>query len=169
MLFDKVAFEGLEKGAGTLALAGIIVFFAGLSASLGTIFAPVDSPYQLHSMVIMFLVMVSAFLTWLVWAELSYLIGTKVLRGQATFKEILRNLGFAYLPILLSVLLALPNIRLGLLVMFILLVWMAIIGYVAVMGAEKFGVVKALVTTVLCWLVGIAAMANVLTSTRLIS
>lgn len=165
LLFDKVAFEGFEKNAEAIITSGIIVFFAGVLAGIGTVFAPVETPHILHSMVIMLLVEMLAFFTWFGWAGLAYLIGTKVLRGGGAFKEILRNLGFAYLPALLAFLLVTP---IGLQIMAVLLIWMIGIGMMAVSSAEKFGVVRGLVTTALCWLVGVVIIRIVLIATWLI-
>ncbi len=165
LLFDVTAFEEFERDSEIVAFGGILVFLSGILAGIGTVFAPLTTPHVLHSFVIILLIVTISFLTWFAWAGLSYLIGTIVLRGEAQFRDLVRNLGFAYIPALLSFLLVLPS---GLIFITIMLLWMAGMGVVATRGAEKFGMIKAMVTTVLCWSVGIVVMANLLPSLRIV-
>jgi hypothetical protein len=50
----------------------------------------------------------------------------------------------------------------------IILVWMAGIGVISTLSAQKFGIVKALITTIMVWSFFFVALANILTSLRLI-
>lgn len=47
--------------------------------------------------------LVSTFLGWLLWSVTTFVIGTRLFGGQATFAEMLRVIGFAQLPRLLEV------------------------------------------------------------------
>ena len=165
LMFDPAAFEDFESSAEAVAFGIIVVFLSGALAGVGAVFTPAVSEHTLHTFVLILLTVVIAFVTWFAWAGLSYLIGTKVLRGEASYKLLFRNLGFAYIPALLSFLLVVPA---GLVVMLIILLWMAGIGTAAVISAEKFGYVRAIATTVLSWTIWIVVLANALPALRIV-
>jgi hypothetical protein len=87
---------------------------------------------------------VSAFVGWLIWAGLTYLIGDKLLGGTATWGELLRTLGFAQTPRLLLVLAHVPTV--GLLVQLTVFVWTLITSVVALRQALDFGTGRAVLT-----------------------
>ena len=94
--------------------------------------------------------LVAAFLGWLVWAGVTYLIGDKLLGGTATWGELLRTLGFAQSPGVLYVLGIIP--LLGGLIRFAVLIWVLIAGIIAIRQALDFSTGKAVLTAVLGWL-----------------
>lgn len=94
---------------------------------------------------------VAAFIGWLIWALLTYLIGDKVLGGTATWGELLRTLGFAQAPGLLLVLGVVPGLRL--LSVGIVAVWTLITGVVALRQALDFSTGRAILTAVIGWVV----------------
>lgn len=94
--------------------------------------------------------LIAAFLGWLIWAGVTYLIGDKLLGGTATWGELLRTLGFAQTPGLLVVLGIVPIV--GGLVRFAVSVWVLVAGIVALRQALDFGTGKAILTAVLGWL-----------------
>jgi len=87
---------------------------------------------------------VTAFVGWLIWAGLTFLIGDKLLGGTATWGELLRTLGFAQTPRLLLVLAHVPTI--GLLVQLVVFVWTLITSVVAIRQALDFGTGRAVLT-----------------------
>jgi hypothetical protein len=93
----------------------------------------------------------SALLGWLLWAGITYLIGTKLFGGTATWGELLRTIGFAQTPGVLQVLGLIPVlggiIRLG------VAIWVLIAGIIAIRQALDVTTGKAILTAVLGWLV----------------
>ena len=87
---------------------------------------------------------VTAFVGWLIWAGVTYLIGDKLLGGTATWGELLRTLGFAQAPRLLLVGANLPAV--GLLVQLVVFVWTLFTSVVALRQALDFGTGRAIVT-----------------------
>jgi hypothetical protein len=87
---------------------------------------------------------ISAFVGWLIWAGLTYLIGDKLLGGTATWGELLRTLGFAQTPRLLLVLAHVPAV--GLLVQLVVFVWTLITSVVALRQALDFSTGRAVLT-----------------------
>jgi hypothetical protein len=87
---------------------------------------------------------VTAFVGWLIWALITYLIGDKLLGGTATWGELLRTLGFAQTPRLLLVLAHVPVV--GLLVQLVVFVWTLFTSVVALRQALDFGTGRAVLT-----------------------
>ena len=91
----------------------------------------------------------STFVGWLVWAVVTWLIGTKVFNGQATLPEMLRVIGFAYAPSLFS---AIPCVN------FFVLFWLLATGFVAVRAGLDLDNTKTAITIIL----GVAAVFAVM-------
>lgn len=102
---------------------------------------------------------VMALAGWLVWAGVTYLIGDKLLKGTATWGELLRTIGFAQTPGLLVGLAVVPLV--GGLVRIVVAVWMLIAGIIAIRQALDFSTGKAVLTAFLGWL-AIAIPASIL-------
>ena len=93
--------------------------------------------------------LIGAFIAWLIWAGVTYLIGDKVLGGTATWGELLRTLGFAQSPGVLYILAFIP--LLGWVVRFGVAVWVLVAGVIAIRQALDFSTGKAVLTAVLGW------------------
>ena len=91
-----------------------------------------------------------AFVGWLLWSGVTYLIGDKLLGGTATWGELLRTIGFAQSPGVLYVLAVLPIV--GGLVRLLVMIWLLVAGIVAIRQALDFSTGKAVLTAVLGWL-----------------
>jgi hypothetical protein len=102
--------------------------------------------------------LVAAFVGWLVWSGVTYLIGDKLLGGTATWGELLRTIGFAQSPGVFYALAIVP--LLGGLVRLAVMVWLLVAGVIAIRQALDFSTGKAIFTAVLGWLVmALLAMA----------
>lgn len=97
---------------------------------------------------------ISAFLSWVLWAFLTWLIGTKLFRGTATVSELLRTLGFAMSPGVLYILGIIPF--LGGLIGFAVWIWTLVAGVIAIRQALDFDTGKAILTAVISWAIVIA-------------
>jgi hypothetical protein len=84
-----------------------------------------------------------------VWAGITWLIGTRLLGGTATWGELLRTIGFAQTPRLLSILAFIPV--LGWLIRAVVAIWLLLAGIIAIRQALDFGTGKALLTAFLGW------------------
>jgi hypothetical protein len=94
---------------------------------------------------------ISALLSWLLWAGITYLIGAKLLGGTATWGELLRTIGFAQTPGVLYVLGIIPV--LGGIIRFGVAIWVLIAGIIAIRQALDVSTGKAILTAALGWLV----------------
>ena len=165
LLFDPEAFRDFEHSGEATAFGVIVIFMAGILSGIGTYFTPAIEEQILHILVVIPITTSIGFVSWILWAGLSFLIGKFILGGTASFRDLFRNLGFAYIPSILSFLLV---FQFGLVIMMIILVWMAGIGVISTLSAHKFGMMKALITTIIVWTLFFVALANTLTSLRLI-
>lgn len=94
--------------------------------------------------------LVGALIGWLIWAGVTYLIGTKLFDGTATWGELLRTLGFAQAPGVLAVFGFIP--LLGGLIKFAVAIWVLVAGIIAIRQALDFTTGKAVLTAVIGWL-----------------
>jgi len=103
---------------------------------------------------------VAALFSWLVWAGITYLIGDKLLKGTATWGELLRTLGYAQAPAVLLIFGFVPV--LGNILGAVVGIWLLVTGIVAIRQALDFDTGKAVMTAFLGWLVAVAIPAIVI-------
>ena len=94
---------------------------------------------------------IGAFIGWVIWAAVTYFVGTALFGGTATFGELLRTLGFANSPGVLYVLGFIPG--LGMLIKLIVGLWVLVCGIVAIRQALDFSTGKDILTAIVGWLV----------------
>jgi len=104
--------------------------------------------------------LVSAFLGWLIWAGLTYLIGTKVFGGTADMGEMLRTLGFAQSAGVLGIVGFIPF--LGGMVRFAVFLWTLVAAVIAIRQALDFDTGKAVLTAVLAGVVVFAVVLGIM-------
>lgn len=112
---------------GLVALAGAI---GGAGAGLGGIVTGIFSAY----------------IGWLLWSGVAYLVGDKLFGGTATWGELLRTIGFAQAPGILYLIGVIP--LLGWLVNLLVAFWILIAVIVAIRQALDFGTGRALLTAI---------------------
>ena len=93
----------------------------------------------------------SALVAWLVWAGITFAVGTKVFGGEATWGELLRTLGFAQAPGVLFAFAIIP--LLGWIPAAAASVWVLITGFVAIRQALDIGNGKTFLTILVGWIV----------------
>lgn len=93
----------------------------------------------------------SAILGWIIWAWLTYFIGTQLFHGTATPGEMLGTIGFAQTPRALNVFGFIPV--LGGVLRFAVAIWVLIAGVVAIREALDVTTGKAIATALSGWLV----------------
>ena len=101
--------------------------------------------------------LIGALIGWAVWAGVTYLVGTVVFNGTATWGELLRTLGFAQSPGVLYVLAIIPLF--GWFAKLIIGIWVLIAGVIAIRQALDITTAKAIITAVLGWLLLMTLMA----------
>ena len=90
-----------------------------------------------------------ALLGWGIWSFITYFIGTRVFDGTATYKELLRCIGFSNALGVLNILSFIPV--LDWLILFLTGIWSLIAMVVAVRQALDFSTGKAILTCIIGW------------------
>ncbi|MEW5931713.1 MAG: YIP1 family protein [Gemmatimonadota bacterium] len=103
--------------------------------------------------------LISAFVGWLVWSALTYVVGTRLFGGTADMGEMLRTIGFAQAPGVLNVLGIIPI--LGGLVRFVVFLWILAAAVIAIRQALDFSTGKAVGTALVGAIAYIVIMALV--------
>lgn len=142
---DTPVFSEIANDPAATSQAGIIVVAVSLLSGIGA-----GLRGQFFSRLAWELI-AGLVLGWLLWAVVTYFIGTSLFGGKATVEEMLRVLGYASAPRLLGFF---AFIRcLGGLAALIGAVLALVAGIIAVREAMEFDTGKAVITVVIGWLV----------------
>jgi hypothetical protein len=134
---DVATYEEVENDLTATGQAATVVAIAAVAAAIG-------ASRQGSGGVIATLL--ASLLGWALWAGVTYVVGTKLMDGTATWGELLRTLGFAQSPRILLVLGIIPV--LGKLVVLVVGIWTLVTGVVAIRQALDITTGKAIVTAV---------------------
>ncbi len=148
---DIQVYEEVEADESATVQAAIVVGIVSVASGIGSAQAGAAG---------MFGGLVAAFLGWLIWSGVTYLIGDKLLGGTASWGELLRTLGFAQSPGVLYVLGILPGV--GGPIRFLVAIWLLVAGIIAIRQALDFSTGKAVATAVLGWLAMLLISAAIL-------
>lgn len=141
-MLNTATYEEVEADSSATSQAATVVVIVAIAQAIGAI-----GSGSLQGII---LAPIGAIVGWLVWAGITYLVGDKLLGGTATWGELLRTIGFAQSPGVLSALAFIPV--LGWLVRFVVGIWILIAGIIAIRQALDFGTGKAVLTAILGWL-----------------
>lgn len=100
---DKSVYAEVEADQTATSQAAIVVaIVAVLSAIAGGVTTLIAG--EGSSFIGAFLgALIGAFVSWVVWAAVTYFVGTRLFHGEATLGEMLRVIGFAQAPLILNV------------------------------------------------------------------
>lgn len=132
-VYEEVEADGRANGQAALVVALVAVAAAvgGVGGGTGGIVTGI----------------LSAYIGWLLWSGVTYLIGTKLLGGTATWSELLRTIGFAQSPGVLYVIGVIP--LLGWLANLVVAFWVLIAVIVAIRQALDFRTGRAILTALI--------------------
>jgi hypothetical protein len=147
-LLDVATYEEVEADDSATVQAAGVVLIVAIAQAIGAI----GTGNVLGAAI-------ASILGWLIWSGVTYLIGSRVFGGTATWGELLRTIGFAQAPGVLLVLAAIP--LLGWLIRFIVAIWMLIAVIIAIRQALDFSTGKAIGTALLGW-IAMLVLASVL-------
>lgn len=131
-------YEEVEADTTATGQAALVVCLVAVAAAIGSANA---GPVVVASRLI------AALVGWLIWSGVTYLIGDKLLKGTATWGELLRTVGFALGPGILLMLAIVPAIAAP--VRVVVNLWILVAAIVAIRQALDFGTGKAILTAVL--------------------
>ncbi|MFQ5679087.1 MAG: YIP1 family protein [Gemmatimonadota bacterium] len=137
-------YEEVEADTTATSQAAVVVGIVAVAAAVGGLSAGGQG---------FFSGLLGAYVGWLVWSGLTYLIGDRIFGGTATWGELLRTIGFAQAPGVLLVLALVPVLG-GIAVVGVRL-WMLVTGIVAIRQALDFDTGRAILTALLGWLAAV--------------
>ncbi len=141
-MLDVATYEEVEADTTATGQAAIVVGIVAICGAIGGI-------REGSSGVIAGVL--GAFISWMVWAGVTFVVGEKMFGGTATWGELLRTLGFAQAPGVLYLLGIIPV--LGTLVQFAVAIWIMVAGVIAIRQALDFTTGKAVITAIVAFLV----------------
>jgi hypothetical protein len=144
--FHVPTYEAVEHDTTATGQAAVVVALAAVASAVGNAFR--GGPGLVAALV-------GYLLGWAIWSGITYLVGTRLFRGTATWGELLRTLGFAQAPGVLLVLAIVPV--LGALVKGVVSLWLLATGIVAIRQALDVGTGKAVLTALIGWVGWLAA------------
>ncbi len=148
---DRSVFAEVEHDESATTQAAIVVAIVAALSVIGSIVqmlyslvrgSDVEFGGLLLSVVVTFAV---TFINWVIWAGVTYLVGTKLFKGEATFSEMLRVIGFAYAPQMLGIIPCIGGI--------VGSIWSLIASYLAIKEGLDLDDTGTIVTIVGGWLV----------------
>ena len=137
---DIDTYEEVEHDTTATSQAAVVVTIVALAAAIGGVRSGSGG---------LIAGLIGAFAGWLIWSGVTYLIGTALFEGKATWGELLRTLGFAQSPGVLYVLGIVP--LLGGLVRFAVWIWLLVAGIIAIRQALDIDTGKAILTALIGW------------------
>lgn len=141
-LLQVDVYEEVEADADATKQAALVVGLVALAAAAGG--ARAGAPAVVGGII-------AAYIGWLLWSGIAYVIGDKLLGGTATWGELLRTIGFAQSPGILYVLGIIPI--LGWVLRIVVMFWILAAVIIAIRQALDFGTGKALLTALLGFIV----------------
>lgn len=138
-LLDVDTYEEVEHDAAAMPQAAGVVVMAAVAQAIGASGGGISAALGSAA---------AALVGWGVWAGVTYLIGTKVFDGTATWGELLRTLGFAQSPGILAIIGILPLMGL---VTWVIPFWLLVTGFIAIRQALDLGNGKTFLTILVGW------------------
>src|SRR5262245_44219424 len=149
---DVSRYEEVEHDEGLSGQAALVVLLAGMAGGFGEGLGHTIHGHGGPPLIVgMIAGGLGGLLGWVIWAALTYFIGTRLFGGTATPGEMMRTLGFAQSPAVLNALGFIPI--LGWLIRTAVAVWTLVAGVIAVRQALDVSTEKAIFTVAIGWLV----------------
>lgn len=148
---DRQVFADIEHDEAATTQAAIVVAIVAGLAVIGNIISLLLSflnPQGTRAGSILLSIVVTILLTfvnWVIWAGVTYLVGTRLFKGQATFIEMLREIGFATAPRMLGIIPCIGGI--------IGAIWSLIASYFAIKEGLDLDDTNTIITIVIGWII----------------
>jgi hypothetical protein len=151
---DFTVFREIAEDEGAMTQAAIIVVVVTLLSGIGTLIGSLIAGTSFGSALLGFLsawLISGILLGWILWAVLTYFVGTLLFQGKTDIPEMMRVLGYANAPNLLGVFGFIPCV--GWLIALVGWILSLIAGVLAVREAMEFDTGKAIITVVISWVI----------------
>lgn len=142
---DVNTFEEIEHDQTATSQAAIVVAIVALISGIGSGFLAAFS--EGNFLISFFGTLIWAFIGWVLWSAITYFVGTTFFEGQADLGEMLRVIGFAQAPQVLSIIPCLGS--------FVGWIWSLIAGFIAVRQGLDLDNTRAFFTVLIGFLVNL--------------
>ncbi len=151
-MLDVNLYEEVEADTSLTQEALIIVILVSIAGGIGSFLAGLIGGGGIGAAVIGLIVaVVMGVVGYYIWAYITYFVGTNLFGGTANVGEMLRTLGYASGPRVLSILAFIPC--LGGLASLAGAIWALVTGVIAVRQALDFDTGKAIITVIIGWVI----------------
>lgn len=135
---DSKTFEEIEHNTSLTLTAALIVVLVSLVSGVGNgLFNALRGGYFGKGFLSS---LIGVIVGWLIWSVVTWLVGTRLFKGQASLDEMLRVIGFAYIPLVLSIIPCVGGVIGG--------IWALAAGFIAVRQGLDLDNTKAFFTVV---------------------
>jgi hypothetical protein len=151
---DAKTFEEIEHNTSLTVTAGIIVVIISLITGLGTGIS--NAIFHRSFLGGFFSTLIGSIIGWFIWSAVTWFVGTRLFGGQADINEMLRVIGFAYLPMALFIIPCIGPI--------IGAIWTLVAGFVAIRQGLDLDNTKTFFTVIIgaaCYFI-LTAILNLL-------
>lgn len=146
---DPTVYREIAEDEGAMSQAAIIVVVVTLLSAIGS---SVGTGNFIVSMLVSWIT--SIVIGWIVWAALTYFVGSKLFQGRSSIPEMMRVLGFASAPRLLGIFGVIPC--LGWIAALAGAILALVAGFFAVRESMEFDSTKAILTMLISWVISFA-------------
>lgn len=167
LAMDPATFREIENDSGATFQALIVVvvsaILSSLGGALGGFLLNLNDGNQGFSSARFIAMAVWVTVAWLLWSAITYLLGTKVFKGEATYGEMLRVIGFAHAPHAFGIFALLPIF--GVAITLLVSVWSLGAGVVAIYEGLDLDIGKTIAVALLgffVYLIGLGLIINFL-------
>ena len=153
-MLDVNLYEEVEADTSLNQEALIVVILVSIAGGIGSFLAQVFSGEIGPAVISLLVTIVLGIVSYYIWAYITQFVGTRFFGGTADPGELLRTLGYASGPRALALLGFIPC--LGGLAALVGAIWALVTGVVAVRQALDFDTTKAILTSIIGWVIALA-------------
>jgi hypothetical protein len=143
---DSTVYREIAKDQNAMSEAAIIVVIVAILSSIGR---AIGSGSFFLTLIVTLLTAI--LVNWILWAILTYFVGTALFKGKTDIPEMMRVLGYANAPNLLGVFGFIPCVGWIIAILGAILAFIA--GFMAVREAMEFDTGSAIVTVLISWVI----------------
>ncbi len=144
---ERALYEEVEHDPSATSEAMTVVALVALAGGIGSAVGFLSSGRPTVALTGLVAAIASALIGWAVFAGVTYFIGSRLFNADATWEEVLRTLGYAYTPLLVSIVGGVPI--LGGLILAVAAIWTLYLIFVAIHAALDISGGQTLVTVLL--------------------
>src|SRR5687768_4820133 len=105
---EVALYEEVEHDSAATSEAMVVVAIVAVAAGIGTALTALAGGRVLSALILLIGLVISRLVLWAIFAGVTYFIGTRLFHADATWEEVLRTIGYAYSPQVLSILAFIP-------------------------------------------------------------